>query len=108
MQIAEETLFPSTKGEKCHWSRNAYVYTNIPGKGIVSEFSGGCPTTGKNAGRISITVFIDQVDCLVKGIDIDNTEDGFKNFSLVILAFRACISQYVGTNKIATLKTSNS
>jgi len=74
MKIAKKALLPSAEREMSHWCGYPYIYPDISGNSVASEFSGCCSAPCKNACGISILSIIYNGYCFIQALNMNDAK----------------------------------
>src|ERR1035438_699452 len=80
VKIAEETLAPTTKGERGDRRGDAHVDTDVAGVDFVAEAAGVGAIGSEDARHVAIGALVDKGDGFVDGGGVHETEDGSEDF----------------------------
>ena len=105
VEVSEETIFPTTEGKERHRCGDTDVNTDIADLCLISEFSGRRTTTRKEACHIAVTSTIDERNCIVNRLNMNEPQNGSKDLSAgnITLWVKAVENRW--TNKIAAFTT---
>ena len=91
------------EGEHGEWDRDGDVDADLAGLDLVREATGGGAVGGEAGGTVTPGVGVDQVNCLVKGLDFHSDQNGAKDLLLVASHVGLGASNDSWADKVAAL-----
>ena len=76
MEIAEETVLPSTERKICHWGRHADIDSDVSSRRLVAEAARRRSARSKQRGLITVGTAFQESERVVQVLSVNKTQDG--------------------------------